>query len=388
MNILYATDHKFLKCGERIYSIEFDNSFFTPYKESFRNITVVGRYIERDDIRHIESVDVDFIPMPNISTLSSFFGLRKEIEMKLSQTIEHFDLLIARLPSEIALLSIKAAKKIGKPILVEVAGDPYQILKHYGNIKAYLYAPLMKKRVERAVQSADFVIYVTQSYLQNIYPSSDTAITESISNVRINPAGDDIIVNRVKRFEGGRRVFGTMANIDMRFKGIDTLIEAFSLYHRKYPDSILKIAGAGDIERFRQDLRRMNIEGSVIFDGVIYGERDKWCWFDEVDIYIQPSFAEALPRALTEAMGRGCVAIASNVGGIPELLDREYLFTAGDAEELYRKMLNITQNKDYKSISLTNRDKAVSGYSQESMDSKKKRLFDMIKEKQNFSLQI
>lgn len=221
MNILYATDHKFIKCGEKIYSIEFDNRFFTPYKESFDNITVIGRYIESDKIFVMESVDADFIPIPNISTLTSFLGLRKEIEINLSQIIGNFDLIVARLPSETALLAIKAAGKFGKPILVEVAGDPYQILKNYGNIKAYFYAPFMKKRVAGAVKSACCVVYVTQAYLQNIYPASDFAITESISNVRISPAGDDEIKNRYKRLDRERIVFGVMANIDMKFKGID-----------------------------------------------------------------------------------------------------------------------------------------------------------------------
>ena len=41
---------------------------------------------------------------------------------------------------------------------------------------------------------------------------------------------------------------------------------------------------------------------------------------DNIDIYLQPSYTEGLPRALVEAMSRALPCIGSNVGGIPELL--------------------------------------------------------------------
>ncbi len=48
-------------------------------------------------------------------------------------------------------------------------------------------------------------------------------------------------------------------------------------------------------------------------------------WLDNIDIYIQPSLTEGLPRALIEAMSRGVLAIGSDAGGIPELLDDKYI---------------------------------------------------------------
>ena len=61
-------------------------------------------------------------------------------------------------------------------------------------------------------------------------------------------------------------------------------------------------------------------------------------WLDGIDLYLQPSYIEGLPRALVEAMNRGCPALASNVGGIPELLGKECLHTAGDARSLAQKI--------------------------------------------------
>jgi glycosyltransferase involved in cell wall biosynthesis len=50
-------------------------------------------------------------------------------------------------------------------------------------------------------------------------------------------------------------------------------------------------------------------------------------WLDAIDIYVQPSRQEGLPRALIEAMSRGLPAFGARTGGIPELIDEKFLFS-------------------------------------------------------------
>ena len=52
---------------------------------------------------------------------------------------------------------------------------------------------------------------------------------------------------------------------------------------------------------------------------------------DTCDIYVQPSLQEGLPRALIEAMSRGCPCIGARTAGIPELLPEECLTPRGSA---------------------------------------------------------
>jgi glycosyltransferase involved in cell wall biosynthesis len=68
---------------------------------------------------------------------------------------------------------------------------------------------------------------------------------------------------------------------------------------------------------------------------------DVFEFLDGIDVYIQPSKQEGLPRALVEAMSRACPALGSNIAGIPELLDASCLFEAGNIEELVSKLKNI-----------------------------------------------
>lgn len=67
----------------------------------------------------------------------------------------------------------------------------------------------------------------------------------------------------------------------------------------------------------------------------------------EADIYIHPSYSEAVPRAIIEAMAMGLPIIASNVGMTSGLIDNEkngLLFSAGDKEELEQKVKMLIKN--------------------------------------------
>src|SRR5690606_35953689 len=100
-----------------------------------------------------------------------------------------------------------------------------------------------------------------------------------------------------------------------------------------------------------------------IFDGII-PRYQVGPWLDNIEIYCQPSRTEGLPRSLIEAMSRGCPAVGSNVGGIPELLSSHYTFPPGDIErfcEIVRRLLTDTSLRQR--AALVNFEKASDYYS-------------------------
>jgi len=88
---------------------------------------------------------------------------------------------------------------------------------------------------------------------------------------------------------------------------------------------------------YRESLARqaaaLGIAERVIFSGLL-SEEDVRRRLDESDLFVLPSRAEGLPRAMIEAMARGVACIGSRVGGIPELLDADCLVAPGDEEGL------------------------------------------------------
>ena len=79
---------------------------------------------------------------------------------------------------------------------------------------------------------------------------------------------------------------------------------------------------------------RRGLATNVRFDGTLPAGEPVFDWLDAIDVYLHPSLAEGLPRAVIEAMSRGCPVVASNVGGTPELLPAEVLHDPGDVDRL------------------------------------------------------
>jgi glycosyltransferase involved in cell wall biosynthesis len=67
-------------------------------------------------------------------------------------------------------------------------------------------------------------------------------------------------------------------------------------------------------------------------------------WLDGIDLYLQPSYQEGVPRATIEAMSRGCPIIASKAGGIPELIEQQWLINPGDIDNLANLMIQMLDN--------------------------------------------
>lgn len=88
----------------------------------------------------------------------------------------------------------------------------------------------------------------------------------------------------------------------------------------------LAIMGKGDPANF-QNLRSLAL-------GYCDDDERKACYYAAADILLFPTKADNQPRVLIEAMACGCPAVATNVGGVPELVvpdETGILVQSGDA---------------------------------------------------------
>lgn len=67
-------------------------------------------------------------------------------------------------------------------------------------------------------------------------------------------------------------------------------------------------------------------------------------FYDSLDLYIQPSKQEGLPRAVIEAMSRGCPVIGTNIAGIPEPFAPECLFKKSSARVVQESIEKIVSS--------------------------------------------
>jgi glycosyltransferase involved in cell wall biosynthesis len=130
-------------------------------------------------------------------------------------------------------------------------------------------------------------------------------------------------------------------------KGVSDLLNAFGMVATKFPQAYLLIIGEGpERENLRSLSRIMGIDKRVIFTGVVKNEEIP-SYHSITDVMVFPSYAEGLPNAVVEAVACGKPVVATNVGGIPEVITpgiNGFLITAGDVKTLSSNIIQILTN--------------------------------------------
>jgi len=111
-------------------------------------------------------------------------------------------------------------------------------------------------------------------------------------------------------------------------KGVDVLLDAFAPIVKSEPRARLVIVGDGpDRAALEARARELNIAGQVTFLGL---RDDVHALLRIADALVLASRTEALPTVILEAMASGLPVVASNVGGVPEMVepDRSGLLVA------------------------------------------------------------
>lgn len=322
----------------RYYSDYFKYELWRRYVGVFGALTVCCRTRSGEDEERLGAdrrscgEGVSVVSLPDLSSPAGMLFRRKMAAAALKEALTGADLLIARLPSEIGLLAVRIARTLGIPYVTEVVGHAWDAYYHYGSLTGKLYAPAATLRMRRAVRTAPYALYVTERFLQGHYPC--TGHTIGCSDVELAwPLADHTSVDWKKGPERGLTV-GMIAFLSVGYKGVDTALLAVRLLAERGIPIRLRILGGGDAGSWK----RLAIDWGV-------ADRVDWCgtlpagpriaeWLDGLDLYIQPSRQEGLPRALVEAMSRGLPAFGSKAGGIPELLPPECLIRPGQAGEL------------------------------------------------------
>ena len=90
----------------------------------------------------------------------------------------------------------------------------------------------------------------------------------------------------------------------------------------------ITLVGDGpDVPLLKKLIKESDLEDCFLFTGWV-DNVDKY--LKNADLYIHTSVNDICPYSILEAISRNVPAIAFSVGGIPEMLDAEYLFTLDD----------------------------------------------------------
>ncbi|MDZ4385044.1 MAG: glycosyltransferase family 4 protein [Candidatus Moranbacteria bacterium] len=126
------------------------------------------------------------------------------------------------------------------------------------------------------------------------------------------PAGN---LARVER-AGRKIIIGTIANFYYN-KGLEFLVQAAAELNKKFPNLEFRVAGDGGERRNIEDaIKKQRLQNFKLLGF----QEEQYDFLRQLDIFVLPSLKEGLPYALLEALSLGVPAVASKVGGIPEII--------------------------------------------------------------------
>lgn len=197
---------------------------------------------------------------------------------------------------------------------------------HGGGFKDYYATD--KEWVSKILNKADGLIVLSEfwkEFFKTIVPSSRITVVENII---------DYPQKREMKKDGKLHLLflGLIADA----KGIFDLLDVLTQHKSEFEGRVvLHVGGNGEVDRFNQFVAEHNLGGLVSYEGWVSGDK-KVDLLNLCDVYVLPSYAEGVPISILEAMSYDMAIVASNVGGIPELVNETngIMFNPGDKDAI------------------------------------------------------
>lgn len=205
-----------------------------------------------------------------------------------------------------------------------------------------LFSPLVEFCEKISFKKADRLIPVSNFVLNQIIREYRLDIG-SKSHVIHNATDINLFVPRNKTMSDIPNI--TYVGRFYSLKGFDTCVKSLSdLVSSGYKIKSFFV-GRGDPEYLRENLElRLPREVYSILGRINY--LDMPDIYNNSDIIIVPSLYEACPGVVLEAMSCGKIVVASDIGGIPEIIRDGFngiLFKSGDSTDLTNKLIHIIE---------------------------------------------
>jgi glycosyltransferase involved in cell wall biosynthesis len=131
-------------------------------------------------------------------------------------------------------------------------------------------------------------------------------------------------------------------------KGLLDLLEAVAALRTAVPEVRLVCAGEGERAPIERYAERLGIAEAVKFTGWV-GPSGKRALFENAAVFALPSYDETMPASLIEAMAAGVPAVATPLGGVPELLVdgvSGFFVAPGDTATLHRLLRRLLEDRE------------------------------------------
>lgn len=369
--VLFVHDGPVGIYNSEIYGIHYKNELVDRYSFFGEEVTFLMRSIplnsqDLDRYSKIDRSNFKLISFPNFKSIRT---RHKKAEAKtiINKAVGDHDIILVRLPSAAGVLAFKEAKRLNKPVLVEFVACVYDALWNY-DWRGKLLAHYKLKQYQKLMQDATHTIYVTNKFLQSRYPTPGKSI--GCSDVILQTTKEAALNVRIEKIKNSKSPLklATVAAIDVKYKGQADVIRVLAALKKKGVLMSYDIIGQGDPKTLQNLIDNLDLNDLVKIKGSLPHE-EIFEALKSIDLYVQPSKQEGLPRAVIEAMSMACPVIGADTGGIPELIDQQCIYPKGDVKALNSLLSTIDEAFLLKHAQLNFEN--AKAYQKENLDSKR-----------------
>jgi len=223
---------------------------------------------------------------------------------------------------------------VGKTPLIATEHDPF---------KLSFIKKMVKKFTLRDTTKTIAISDRNREFLQKQYKIHDGKIATVHNGIDIDKYR--AALEKQHPNKKNKIIIGSVMELHMR-KGPDILIDAFEIIHEKHPETRLFIAGDGLMKtELQKSIRAKGLNKVVSLFGWV---NDIPKFLSELDIFMLTSRREAFGLAVLEAQACNVPVIASNVGGLSEIIDdgiTGILCTSENSNEFAERAIHLIENR-------------------------------------------
>jgi len=202
------------------------------------------------------------------------------------------------------------------------------------------YLPITRFSIEQSDGVTAISEYLRERTVREFEVRNEIKVIHNFVNCDVYVRDDGAEQRRAEFVTPDERLLVHLSNF-RPVKRLADVIEVFDRVHKKIPSKLLLIGDGPDRSQAEWLAMRKGIHDDVIFHGKQDRVNEKLAM---ADVMLLPSQLESFGLAALEAMACEVVPIATNVGGIPEVIEHGkngFLADVGDVETMAQCAIEI-----------------------------------------------
>lgn len=314
-----------------------------PLARFFRRNHRYSQIPKSEVIDGIETFHPKYFTIPKIGR--SLYGLLLFLStlgpvLRIYKTFK-FDVILATWAYPDSFAAVLLSKLLNRPILTKVHGT---------DINEYTQYWLRRKMISFALNNSERVVSVSRALRDRmieigVKPEKIKVIYNGVDGEKFKHL-DKVRIRKTLGIDTNKKVILFVGNLAPE-KGLIYLIRAFTCIAADASRNvILIIIGQGELgKELENEAKKYGIQNRVyMLGGKMHHEIPKW--MNACDLLCLPSLNEGVPNVVLEALACGVPVVASDVGGIPEIListDYGRLVKPKDFKELQKALLECLE---------------------------------------------